>query len=132
MATRIGFTGVAPESTFRNHHEDQRPAHRHRPLLHLGGALVLGANLASPLYSAVIAWDPASSAAVEKNAMPLTSIETVPSATASALNVTVPVGTPTAFGVAFVTPEVKVTDCPTSDGFSDETIAVVVDALFTV
>ena len=48
------------------------------------------------------------------------------------LNVTVPVGVPV-FGASTLTVAVKVTGCPYTDGFAEETTAVVVGlAAFTV
>src|SRR6185295_1280240 len=54
----------------------------------------------------------------------------VPSVVAPSLNVTVPVGTPTA-GATAVTVAVKVTDSPDRDGFTDEVSAVVVSPFCT-
>jgi len=64
---------------------------------------------------------PAARVEVLNCACPLLSA-TVPSAVAPSLNVTVPVGVPE----ADVTVAVNVTDCPTFDGFNEETSEVVV------
>ena len=48
----------------------------------------------------------------------------------STLNVTVPVGVPDP-GATDETVAVKVTDCPVTDGFTDDATAVEVDAAFT-
>ena len=53
----------------------------------------------------------------------------LPSVTVPSLNVTVPPGTPPKDGA---TVAVNVTDCPFLDGFSEDTIFVVVFAFFTV
>ena len=55
----------------------------------------------------------------------------VPNVAAPSRNVTVPVGVPTP-GETALTVAVKVTDCPNTDGFTDEVTVVELLALFTV
>ena len=55
----------------------------------------------------------------------------VPSVAAPSMKVTVPVGVPAA-GATGVTVAVNVTDCPDTDGFTDDVTVVELLALFTV
>ena len=55
----------------------------------------------------------------------------VPSVAAPSRKVTVPVGVPVP-GATALTVAVKVTDCPNTDGFTDEVTVVELLALFTV
>jgi hypothetical protein len=87
---------------------------------------VLVAKVASPLYTALIKYEPAASAEVVKVAVPPL-IGAVPSTVVDLRNVIVPVGVP----LEDVTVAVKVTDWPTFDGFKLELTAVVVPNLFT-
>src|SRR6187431_2698669 len=70
------------------------------------------------------------SVVVETVALPVLSSALVPIVTPSLVKVTMPVGVP-APGATAATVAVKVTDPPTTLGFSDEATAVVVFALFT-
>ena len=76
-------------------------------------------------------WLPAASDEVVKVAVPLLFNVAVPSWAAPSENVTVPVGVPVPGGTG-LTVAVKVTDCPTTDGFADDDTAVVVAILLTV
>ena len=87
---------------------------------------VLVRKVASPPYTAVMEWVPAVSAEVEKVATPAVSVP-VPSTAAPSLKVTVPLGVPVA---VLLTVAVKVTDCPTLEGLSEEVNAVVDAFLF--
>jgi hypothetical protein len=80
------------------------------------------------LYVAVIVCEPVVSKDVVTLAVPPLSA-VVPKTIAPDLNVTDPVGVPV---VEDVTVAVKVTACPTDDGFCDDANAVFVAALFTV
>ena len=89
---------------------------------------MLAAKLESPLYAAVMVCEP--------TARVLTVIvgvemETVPRLVAPSKNVTVPLGVPAPGGIT-ETIAVKVTDWPSTDGFTEELTVVLVDALFTV
>ena len=70
-------------------------------------------------------------AAVVSVACPVASSVTEPIVVAPSLNVTVPVGVP-APGAEAVTVAVKVTDCPETDGLTEEASAVAVAALLTI
>jgi hypothetical protein len=88
---------------------------------------VLVAKLESPLYFAVIEWEPTVvSEDVLYVATPPLSVP-VPSVTAPSRNVTEPVGVPP----APVTVAVKVTDWPPMRGLSEEVTAVVLDLVLT-
>ena len=76
------------------------------------------------LYVAVILCEPAAREFVVKVATPPDKVA-VPSTVLPVLNFTVPVGT----AVLELTVAVKVTLCPTADGFTSEVSAVVVVAL---
>jgi hypothetical protein len=91
---------------------------------------VLAVKLVSPLYTAVMLWEPAPSDEVLNVAVP-PPIVPVPKVVVPSLNVTVPVGIP-APGDTGTTVAVNVTDWPKSDGFNDEVRPVVVFAWLTV
>ena len=78
------------------------------------------------MYRAVIEWDPTVRVLVVKVAVPLDSVP-VPRVTVPSRNVTVPVGVPVAGGLT-VTVAVNVSDCPNTDGLTDEATVVVVGA----
>ena len=59
------------------------------------------------------------------------SVTRPPKFTPSTLNCIAPVGAPLELVVALVTVAVKVTDCPKTDGLSEERTAVVVPAAVT-
>src|SRR3984957_798221 len=87
---------------------------------------VAGANVASPLYMQKIEWLPAASDEVVNVALPDAGSATgAPSVLPPSRKVTVPVGVP---GVVEVIVAVKVTDCPTTEGFSDEAMVARVAA----
>jgi hypothetical protein len=89
---------------------------------------VAGANVPSPLYMQKIEWLPCASDAVVKAALPCAPNATgAPSGFPLSRNVTVPVGVP---GVVDVIVAVNVTDCPTVEGFRDDTIVARVVAPF--
>lgn len=90
---------------------------------------VLVAKLVEPPYEALIEWLPTARADVENTAEPELR-DAVPSVFAPSLNVTVPVGVPEP-GATAATVAVKLTGWPKTDGFAEETIAVVVPAVFT-
>ena len=69
--------------------------------------------------------DPSTNAEVVNVACPEPFSVPVPSVVVPSLNVTVPVGVPEP-GEAAATVAVKVTDCPTTDGFEEEPKLVVV------
>ena len=73
---------------------------------------------------------PTVSADVVKVALPALKLA-VPSVTAPSRKVTVPVGVPDP-GATALTVAVNVTDCPNSDGFTDEVTVVELLSLFTV
>jgi len=91
---------------------------------------VLAVKLPSPLYVAVMVWLPTERAEVLNVAFPLICRVPLPSVVDPSLNVTVPVGVPEPGAVA-VTVAVSVTDCPKTDGLTDEMTAVEVLALLT-
>jgi len=78
----------------------------------------------------VIEWDPCAKVEVVNVAMPPDSVP-VPSVVAPSRKVTVPDGLP-APGATTATVAVKVTLCPTVDGFTDDVRLVLVLALLTV
>lgn len=87
---------------------------------------LLAANPGTPEYSAVIVCVPTVSDEVLKVATPLPFKDTaVPRLLPLSLNCTVPDGVP----ALAVTVAVNVTDCPKSDGFTDELTVVVVAAV---
>ena len=90
---------------------------------------VLPENCEFPPYDAVMEWVPAVKEAVIYVACPLAFNVPVPSVVVPSLKVTVPVGVPVPELGATVA--VKVTDCPTVEGFTDEVTVVVVDARLT-
>src|ERR1043166_8852937 len=91
---------------------------------------VLVLKLPSPLYTAVIECEAAESAVVVNVAeVPLRPL--VASGVPASLKVTVPVGVPPP-GAVTLTVAVKVTDCPDTDGLTEEPRAVVVLAALTV
>jgi hypothetical protein len=77
----------------------------------------------------VIEWVATDNAPVEKVATPPDSVP-VPITVAPSRKLTVPVAVP-APGATTATVAVKVTDCPKTDGFTDEVRLVVVLALLT-
>jgi hypothetical protein len=87
-------------------------------------------KLASPLYSAVIEKLPECVNVTVSVAVPVADSGLVPMVIVPLRNVTVPVGVPAPGGVT-VTVAVKVTACPTADGFADEVTVVDVLALLT-
>ena len=87
---------------------------------------VLLPKLASPPYTAVIECEATESAAVANVPTPDPFSVPVPSVVAPSLKVTVPVGVPP----APVTVAVNVTDCPNTEGFSED-VSVVVLGLTT-
>jgi len=89
---------------------------------------VLPAKFASPPYTAVIECEPAVSAVVVNVACALPLRAPVPSVVAPSMNVTVPLGVPEPLGV---TVAVSITDWPKTDGLTEDTTEVVVEALFT-
>jgi len=91
---------------------------------------VLPLKLASPLYCAVIEKLPAWVNVALNVAVPAADSGLVPIVIVPFRNVTVPVGVP-APGATTVTVAVKLTLCPTADGFGDEVTLVLVLALFT-
>src|SRR5262249_55167101 len=94
-----------------------------------GELTVLGANLVSPLYVALMVWRRTSSVEVEKVAIswPATTwSETGACAVPSMEKVTVPVGVPL---VADVTVAVNVTVWPRVEGLTEELSAVAVAAV---
>ena len=88
---------------------------------------VLPVKFASPLYVAVIECGPNVNDDVANVATPLPFSVPVPSVATPSLNVTVPIAVPDPEPEA-VTVAVKVTDCPTADGFPLDTTEVVVAA----
>jgi hypothetical protein len=80
---------------------------------------------------AVIEWDPSVRLDVVRLAWPVPFRGTVPSVVVPSTNATVPVGVPVP-GATGVTVAVNVTDCPSPDGFAEDTTVVVVAAVFTV
>jgi len=91
---------------------------------------VLAVKLPSPLYVAVMVWLPTERAEVLNVVFPLLCRVPLPSVVDPSLNVTVPVGVPEP-GAAAVTVAVNVTDCPKTDGLTDEVRGVVVEAWVT-
>jgi hypothetical protein len=87
---------------------------------------VLVAKFESPEYFAVIECEAMDNVEVVNVATPLLSVP-VPSVVTPSRNVTVPVGVPP----APLTVAVKVTDCPATDGFTEEVSAVVLVFVFT-
>jgi hypothetical protein len=87
-------------------------------------ALVLPEKLESPLYLAVIEWDPTASVDVANVATPPDSVP-VPRVVVPSRKVTVPVGVPVAGGTG-ATVAVNVTDCPKTDGLAEDVTVVVV------
>src|SRR5262249_10912001 len=85
---------------------------------------VLPTKLVSPPYAAVTVWLPAPRVASVNEAWPFVSA-TAGWATPSMVNVTAPVGVPV-FGATGSTVAVKVTDCPKTEGVSEEATPVVV------
>ncbi len=79
----------------------------------------------------MIEWEATESAEVMKVATPEPFSVPVPKVAAPSLKVTVPVGVP-APGETALTVAVKVTDCPKTDGLTDDVRFVLVLALFTV
>jgi len=82
---------------------------------------VLDAKVASPLYVAVMEWEPAVSVLVANVAIAEPFSGPLPKVVAPSLNVTVPVGVP---GDVDVTVAVNVTDCPARLGFRLDASAV--------
>ena len=91
--------------------------------------LVLVAKLRSPLYSAVMLFEATASDAMDKVAVPDVRVP-VPIMLEPFLNVTVPPAVP-APGAVAATVAVNVTDCPKTEGFTEDVNAVVVLALLT-
>jgi hypothetical protein len=91
-------------------------------------ALVLPLKLESPLYFAVIEWDPTDSVLVMKVVEPDARVP-VPRVVVPSRKVTVPVGVPVPEVGATVA--VNVTDCPKTDGFADDVTVVVVPVVPT-
>ncbi len=92
---------------------------------------VLPPKLESPLYTAVIVCIPTDNELVVKVACAEPLRVPVPRVVAPSLNVTVPVGVPTA-GATGLTVAVKVTDCPGDAGLTDVATAVVVNPVTLV
>src|SRR5258708_24916868 len=84
---------------------------------------VLAAKLVSPPYCAVTATDQMFSEEILRVATPLAFSVPAPMDVPLPRNVTAPVAVPAA---GFLTVAVKVTDCPTVEGFGEETRAVTV------
>ena len=91
-------------------------------------AEVLPLKLGSPLYWAVIEWDPVLSEEAEKVACPEASRVSVSMMVAPSLKSTVPAGIPAPVGL-LVTTAVKVTAWPEHEGLADE-LKVVVELAF--
>ena len=89
--------------------------------------LVLATKLVSPAYSAVMLVILTASEVMAKVAIPLPFKALVPMMTPALLKVTVPPAVP-APGAVAATVAVKVTDCPKSEGFTEDVNAVVVGA----
>ncbi len=88
---------------------------------------MLPLKFVSPLYLAVIEWDPTVNALVANVAWPVASRLPLPRVLVPSRNVTVPVGVPVPGGFT-VTVAVKVTDWPKTDGLTDDVSVVVVAA----
>ncbi len=91
---------------------------------------VLVLKLVSPPYTAVIERAPTESELVAKVAVPALSVP-VPKVAPASLKVTVPLGVP-APGETTLTVAVNVTDCPDTDGLTEDATVVVVLAWLTV
>jgi len=91
---------------------------------------VLVVKLVSPPNTAVIVCTATESEFVAKVAVPELKVP-VPNVVPASLNVTVPLGVP-APGNTALTVAVNVTDCPDTDGFTDEATVVVLLAWLTV
>lgn len=86
---------------------------------------VVAAKLASPLYMQKIEWFPCASEGVVNVALAAAKVTAGPSGFPLSRKVTLPVGMP---GVADVIVAVKVTACPTIEGFGEEAIVAKVVA----
>lgn len=84
---------------------------------------VLPVKKPSPLYTAVIECEPTTRLDVLNVANPEALKVLVPRVVAPSLKATVPVGVPVPGGTT-MTVAVKVSDCPISEGFADDTTAV--------
>jgi hypothetical protein len=91
---------------------------------------MLARKFASPPYMAVIECDPTERAAVVNVAFWPLSIP-VPIGVVPSMNVTVPVGVPPP-GKTGLTVAVNVTDCPNTEGFSDDVMVVAVPWIPTI
>jgi hypothetical protein len=85
------------------------------------------AKFVSPLYTAVMEWEPTNKADVLNVATPPDNVP-VPMEVPPSLNVTVPVGVPTELVIVAV----KATGTPKVDGLGDDVTPVDVDAWLTV
>src|SRR3954464_14534318 len=92
----------------------------------LNGSDLLGAEVLSPSYDALMEWPPALRLLVVKEACPLASRATLPSEVAPSKNVTAPVGV---LCPPLVTVAVMVTICPYCDGLALDISVVVVLAV---
>lgn len=94
----------------------------------VNGEEVFALKLLSPEYEAVMVCAPTANADVVNEAAPVESSVAVPMVEVPSRKVTVPVGVPE----VALTVAVKVSACPKTVGFLEETTAVVAPAVFTV